>query len=209
MPKIYNLTGKKFGRLTTIERVRGKQQVLYRCICDCGNVTFANATQLQKGLKKSCGCYKKEVTKAMATKHGKTNTRQFRIWSHIKDRCYDYNCPKYKRYGGRGIKMCDEWLNNFQKFYDWAMANGYKDNLTIDRIDNDGNYEPSNCRWVTNQEQQNNRSNNRKIVYNGQEYTASQLAKKYNVPYKLFMGRLYNNWAIEEALKGKNLKNCV
>ena len=203
MSKHIDLTGQKFGRLTVVESFRQNGSWMLKCLCDCGNFTMATSAQLKRGGKKSCGCYKKEITRARVTKHGKTDTRQFTIWKHIKERCYQPKCPKYKNYGGRGIIMCDNWRNNFKAFYEWSLANGYADNLTIDRINNNGNYEPSNCRWVSQTEQQNNRNNNRIIIYEGHRYTAAQLAKKYKIPYKLFMGRLYNNWSVEQAIKGK------
>ena len=125
-------------------------------------------------------------------------------------RCYYSTTNGYERYGGRGIKMCDEWINNPESFYNWAVKNGYKKNLTIDRIDVNGNYEPSNCRWATKEEQDNNRRTNRKITYNGETKTLSQWSREYNINIVTLSDRLKRGWTLEQALtiptKGKNRK---
>lgn len=130
--------------------------------------------------------------------HGKHNTRLYRIWGNMKGRCYCKSRREYKNYGGRGIKVCDEWQQDFQAFYDWAMSHGYTDTLTLDRIDVNGNYEPSNCRWITNKEQQNNRQYNKLISYNGRTQTLAQWASEYNMCYKTLQKRI-NKWGIEKA----------
>lgn len=118
--------------------------------------------------------------------HGLSHTRIDNIYKTMKSRCYNENNKKYHRYGGRGIKMCDSWLNDKQEFFKWSFANGYAENLTIDRIDNDGNYTPENCRWVNLQKQSNNKSTNVIIFYGGITYTMAEFCRKHNLKYKLF-----------------------
>jgi hypothetical protein len=144
------------------------QQVRYaKCICDCNNMIDVKAASLVQGHTKSCGCLKNEKAsercKKRNYKHGKgdLNNRLYRIWCAMKSRCRDKSHTQYHNYGGRGISVCKEWCDNYVSFYNWSIANGYKDNLTIDRTNNNGNYEPSNCRWVDHKTQARNRNNNR------------------------------------------------
>lgn len=191
-----DITGQKFGRLTAIKYL-GKSK--WRCKCDCGSLTETYSGHLMNGHTKSCGCLNHEPTIGNTT-HGKSNTRLFHIWTSMKQRCYNSNHKHYKNYGGRGIAVCDEWKNDFQAFYDWAINNGYQEGLTIDRIDNNCNYEPNNCRWVDNITQQNNRRNNVYLTYNGKTQTMKQRSNELNVNVKTLYTRKFKNWNVHDIL---------
>jgi len=183
MAKIQDLTGKKFNRLTVITRADNTSSGMtcWVCKCDCGKQKIVAGKHLKSGKIKSCGCYNHDALIKRNTKHGLTNTRLFRIWGNMKDRCYNPNKSNYCYYGGRGIVICEEWLDNFENFYNWAMSNGYKSHLSIDRINSNGNYEPANCRWITQKEQNNNRRDNKIITFNGETHTISEWADKLKI----------------------------
>ena len=185
-----DLTGQKFGRLTVIKYVGcGK----WLCKCICGNEKIIRGDKLKSGNTKSCGC----ITK---TKNGESKTRLCRIYKAMISRCYNPNNNRYKYYGLKGIKVCKEWLEDYQSFKSWANANGYNKNLTIDRIDCDGNYQPSNCRWITYLEQNKNRKVTLKYLYNNQYYTLMEWSKILNINYKKLHQRLKKlKWSVERA----------
>jgi hypothetical protein len=149
--EIKDLTCKKFGKLTVIERAENdsKGRTVWKCVCDCGGVKNVRATSLNQGLTRSCGC--------LAGKHGYRNTRIYTIWCRMKDRCFNKNNNRFHLYGGRGISVCEGWASDFMEFREWAINSGYSDDLSIDRIDNDGDYCPENCRWATVSQQNKNR----------------------------------------------------
>lgn len=204
--------GKKFGRLTVLEVAewKNKYKPLMRCRCDCGKEAVVLLYNLKNGHTKSCGCYKLERDIEYHTKHGQRHTRLYNVWCRMIRRTNKPQDKKYRFYGGRGIKICDEW-RDFSNFYKWAIESGYKEETlpngknkwTIDRIDTNGNYEPSNCRWITIQEQQNNRISNVYYTYNGETMTLANLARKYNVNYKSLWSKLHRGWSMEEAIQGK------
>lgn len=156
-----DLTGQRYGRLTVIKKIGTSNtgHLIWECVCDCGKTIEAEGYLLKRGSVRSCGCLRVEVTASRVTTHGNSNTRLYRIWQSIKQRCENPNDGNYIHYGASGVCLCDEW-HNFVNFRDWALQNGYAKDLSIDRIDTYGNYEPSNCRWVTAKVQNNNKKVN-------------------------------------------------
>lgn len=206
------MIGLRFSRLVVVEEANKTKDghKKWLCICDCGNKTIVDGRDLRRKKVQSCGCLLKEYAKSQKNnlKHGENHKRLYSIWSGMKDRCKNSNNKNYKHYGGRGISVCEEW-NNYLTFKQWAMQNGYSDKQTIDRIDVNGNYEPTNCRWVTMQEQANNKRTSRKITYNGETHTIAEWGKIKGYSRSLIADRLKKGWSIQRAIEelafvGKN-----
>ena len=200
--KLDDLTGRRFGRFTVVGRAPNSEKshtTRWYCRCDCGNVKTVTRTALIKGHIVSCGCYAKERMSKMSFRHGWSRTRLYNLWDKMKSRCLDESQKDYPRYGGRGIKVCPEW-RDFVTFRDWALANGYRDDLTLDRRDNDGDYCPENCRWATQKEQGNNRGNNVRITVNGETLTMTEWADKTGLTKDAIWHRLSAGWTPEEAV---------
>ena len=192
MGAFIDLLGQRFGRLTVIERMPNNQrrQAVWKCICDCGKEVIVEAGHLRSGHTQSCGCYGREQATKHNTSHGMSKTRLHSVYHTMKGRCYNQADPKYYRYGARGIIVCDEWLKDPKSFFDWALSHGYKKGLSIDRIDNNGNYCPENCRWVDAYVQANNKSTNQIYEYNGEKKTISALAKELGLTYSAVKARI-------------------
>lgn len=210
MKKIIDLTGQKFGRLFVIKEVHKHNGSRYwLCRCECGNYKEIAQLHLRNGSIKSCGCYRKEFLNKCRTKHNKRHTKIYHIYAGIKRRCFNKNDKFYKYYGGRGITICKKWLDSktgFIDFYNWSMKNGYKDGLTIDRIDVNGNYEPDNCRWVTMEVQVNNRRNTIYLQYKGIKHSLSEWCKITNLSRSTILHRLERGWSIEKTLSTPKLR---
>lgn len=203
MPKLIDLTGQRFGRLVVIERADNSAdgRARWLCRCDCGQSKTVLGEHLKKGRTKSCGCAKSESSSKRFKKHGGRNSKLYRIWSNMKDRCNNPDCKVYSDYGGRGIKVCKEWIDDFSAFQKWALANGYKEGLTIDRKDNDKGYSPDNCRWTDRKIQGNNKRNCRYITYKGQRKTVAEWSDITGIPHDTLLYRLNHGWETERILK--------
>nr|DAY75418.1 MAG TPA: PVL ORF-50-like family [Caudoviricetes sp.] len=214
-----DLTGMKIDDLTIIEfsykEKKGKNfRYYWKCKCKCGKEVIRRSDGLldNRGYK-SCGCYREKILKEHNFKinnprksHGMTNTRLYKIYAKIKERCYYEKYPEFHLYGGRGIKMCDEWEKDFITFYNWAMENGYNEKLSIDRIDFNGDYEPSNCRWADKITQANNKRNNIRLTYNGETHTMPEWARILGLPYSTLADRHKKGKSVEEILNPKKLR---
>ena len=202
MPKLIDLTGQRFERLKVLCRAENKgKRVCWTCECKCGKIVVVTGHELKAGDTKSCGCLRKETTSALNLTHGNSETRLYRIWAGMKTRIMNENSKDYSVYDARGIAICDEWENDFQAFEQWALSNGYTENLTIDRTNNDKGYSPDNCRWIKNNEQSANRRSNHYITHNSQTRTLSQWAKILNINRAALSRRINKlGWSIEKAL---------
>jgi hypothetical protein len=201
--------GDRINRWTVIKEVESEsgssnfEDKRFLCRCDCGTERVLRYKSLAYKTSKSCGCYMREFNSKNRRKFPQdtVKSRIYTIWNGIKCRCYTKSSMSYKRYGAKGITMCNEWRTDFMIFYKWSIKNGYADNLTIDRIDSNGNYEPSNCRWVDRKTQCNNQRNNHYVIYKGERLTLSQVAEKYNINQHRLACRLLAGWDVNDAIE--------
>lgn len=191
----------KFGYLTVTDAKEDSKHILL-CKCKCGKNKRINKYNLINGITQSCGCYHPNAT------HKKSKSRLYSIWCDMKSRCYNPNIKNYKHYGARGIEVCAEWKTDFVEFEKWSLENNYNKNLTIDRIDVNGNYEPSNCRWATTKQQANNKTTNRYIFYDGKSLTISEWSKIIGISSNALSNRLCK-WDIEKALNTLPVNNIT
>lgn len=200
-----NLAGQKFGKLEAIKIV-GKandRHLKWLCKCECGNYTIVNSNTLKSGEILSCGCYKRQITSETHSKHKLTKSKLHFIWTSMKQRCFNKNNKSYKYYGDRGIIVCDEWANDFCKFKDWSLSNGYKEGLSIERINVNGNYEPSNCKWIPLKQQFLNTRKVQIIEYKNEKNTINYFCNKFNIAHSTFRRYLKKGMNIEEIIKTK------
>lgn len=210
MPDFKDLTGRRFSRWTVIERAPdhissgGYKFTAWKCRCDCGNEKVVLSNALISGRSESCGClhaeHQADIARSNFKTHGSSKTRLYHIWAGMRKRCYDQSASNYSNYGGRGIKVCDEWNSGYGQFRDWALAHGYRDGLSIDRIDVDGDYTPDNCRWADRVLQANNRRTSVCYEYNGVTHTIAELARLYNLNYKSLWKKLHNGASLDSIL---------
>jgi hypothetical protein len=202
MGKHINLIGEKFGRLSPIKYIGNSK---WLCECDCGNEVVVLTACLRNGNTKSCGCYNREKVIENSYKHGQSKSRINHIYRDMKDRCYNSKKQNYKYYGGRGIIICDEWLDKkegFLDFYNWSLENGYNDKLSIDRKNVNGNYTPDNCRWVTFDDQMKNMRSNHYIEINGEIKTVKEWSIIFNINYGTLLSRINKlHWDLKDIFK--------
>ncbi len=201
-----DLSGKKFGKWTVLSLVKREkgERYFWLCRCECGTEKKVNASHLKRGASKSCGCLAREKLISRNYKHGHAisgkHSRLYTIWSHMVQRCTNPNVERYPQYGGRGIKVCDRWLN-FENFIE-DMGESYKDNLSLERVDVNGNYELSNCKWIELQEQPKNKQNTVKLEYNGKTYSYQELSKLTGIKENTLRARIkYLGWSVEKAVE--------
>lgn len=204
MTKLKDLTGQKFGRLTVIMRTENiGSKTAWLCKCDCGKKTVVSGSNLHNGHVRSCGCLWKDFVpgnnKKLNTRHGETHTKLYRAWGNMRYRCNNPNCKSYKDYGGRGITICEEW-ESYEAFRDWALANGFANDRSIDRIDVNGNYEPSNCRWTDMKTQSNNKRDNNYLTFQGQTRTIQEWSEITGIKWTTIKERIKRGWTVEKAL---------
>ena len=199
-----DLTNQRFGRLVVIGRADpacdAQRCARWHCRCDCGRETDVSSCNLRSGHTLSCGCLHSEIVAQVHTTHGQCRSRLYEIWKSMIQRCNNPNQQAYADYGGRGIDVCDEW-HRFENFMRWAQRTGYRDDLTIDRIDVNGGYNPFNCRWSTMREQQRNRRNNVNITFHGVTRCLSNWAQTLGVNVQTLRERIFHlGWDVERAL---------
>lgn len=201
--KFVDLTGQRFGRLTVVDRAENdkRNQAKWHCRCDCGTDVVVYSYNLRNGNSKSCGCLNREnLHSGMRTTHGDRRTRLYRIWCNMLDRCNNIHASRFPNYAGRGISVCQEW-HEYTSFKDWAIRNGYRDDLSIDRIDVNGNYEPCNCRWATKEIQDNNKRRSHFLLFKGKKMTISQWSSEVGIPASVIENRINRlGWSVDKAL---------
>lgn len=203
MSKLIDITGKRYGMLTVLEREKDYKEgkTYWRCKCDCGNIAIVWGGNLRNGQTKSCGCLRILAGQENNKKHNMSKTRLYNIWAGIKARCCHKSQPAYKSYGGRGIKMFDDWKDSFENFSKWAFLRGYDDTMTIERIDVNGDYCPENCKWIPFSEQAKNRRSNILFEYNGETHCLSKWCEIYQKDYDFVYNRIHKNkWSFERAM---------
>lgn len=191
-----DLTGQQFGELTVVKRIDRKT---WECKCSCGKVTTAYVYRLKNGGKKSCGCLSKS-SQHKAKTNGYVLHPLYACYYRMRRRCESKADKSYLRYGGRGIKVCDEWKNDIMAFIKWGIENGYQEGLSIDRIDNDGDYSPDNCRWADATQQSNNRRTNKFVTYKGETHTVAEWSRIVGIRPLTLNARLVSGWSVEDAL---------
>lgn len=198
MDVLKDLTGQRFGKWYVISRAsnRGKA-VMWLCHCDCGKEKVVHGTSLKSGASTNCGCGR--IEKHRKT-HGLTKHPLYRVWQRMKGCTHSPSHQDYDNYGGRGISMCDEWKTDFKNFYDWSMNNGWEKGLEIDRINTNGDYEPSNCRFTDRKGQMQNTRRTHIITYNGETHSITEWAEKLGMNRNTLYNRLQHGWSIEKAL---------
>ena len=198
--KSLNLVGRRFGALVVLSEAERRKYVRYwACRCDCGVTTEVDQGALRRGRTSSCGCKRARLISANRKTHGKTRTKLYSVWSAMRNRCINPRYPQFYLYGGRGIRVCSAW-SRYPVFESWAIEAGYQEGLSIDRIDNDGDYSPANCRWVDSFEQGRNKRNNRFITHNGETKTLSEWARAHGLAVNVLHSRLKTGWSIKAAL---------
>lgn len=200
--KLINLVGQRFGRLVVIERASSdSKNTKWRCQCDCGKQCDVYGYSLKSNNTRSCGCYKAENAKMLYSTVRQNDKGLYAVWNGIKQRCTNKNSKSYHNYGGRGIKIDDKWANSYEEFYNWAIKSGYRKGLQIDRIDNDGDYCESNCRFVSKDIQANNKRNVKLYTIKGITKSLPQWCKEYDMEYFLVRQRVFKlGWSLEDAL---------
>lgn len=202
--KLDDLTGKKFNMLKVVKRVENSKSgcARWQCECDCGNTTIVQGSNLKNGAVKSCGCLISKRIKETCGTHLQSKTRLYGIWGNMIQRCTNPNCKSYKNYGLRKIMVCDDWKKDFNKFYKWAITNGYSENLTIERKNTNKGYTPENCTWISKSEQAKNREFNLKIFYKNETNTLAEWCRKLNLNYKTIYMRIWGyKWSVEKAFE--------
>lgn len=216
MPRKLDLEGKRVGMLTVVEYVGNNKggRALWLCECDCGNKCILPSTTLAHGIKTHCGCQtkrlqseatKKRLIERGITPHGDSNSRLYRVFIGMVDRCEREGHVQYANYGGRGVKVCEEWRHDYSAFREWALANGYDEgaahgDCTIDRIDPNGDYSPTNCRFVDMRTQQNNKRNNRLVTMDGKTQSVTQWCRELGLNPKTVNSRIHMGWEPVDAL---------